>query len=119
MNPPINVPINRVYMCSLSKMTKKQRFSKSKSGRKRPRGFDYKDVNYNDTSSPTRGREESRPNLPVLAEIDNLLANPTRKKRTQHSVAGSSVGHFQQVTPTIIKTSKAELTMGRKRKRGF
>ena len=50
LDPPIVVGKNaKIFHCSLSKLNKYQKLTKGKSGRKKPRVFDYQDINFNDT----------------------------------------------------------------------
>ena len=54
-DPPIVVGHNaKIYYCPLSKLEKTQKLSNARSGQKKPRKHDYKDLNFNSIEDDTQ-----------------------------------------------------------------
>ena len=66
LDPPIRINPKKVFVKTLTHLEKSQKLTKEKSGRKRPRPFDYKDVDYNPSVENNNDRSVEDKNEDML-----------------------------------------------------
>ena len=88
-NPPIFTPDNAVPQTSLTRVSKSQKISKLRSGRKRPRPFDYPEVDFNDNPPPllSPSEEISLPQDSATTQSSSSVEIVRRTERVRQQVA--------------------------------